>query len=303
MDLRDINYFTVLAEHSHLGRAADALGISQPALSKSLRRLESALAVKLVKRTPKGVELTAEGSALRRRASELRLSLQSVTREIKEVSEGRVGHLHVGIGAAISEEFLSSAFARLLKEAPRTMLNIRVSDNDVMVPAMKNGELDMIVNYRWKQPDETLYEHLYDDDYVVCAAAHHRLAGRKQIKLRDLVDERWALSEPVLHSQQRLHAVFRDAGLPPPNVGLECRSTAIRLRAVAKSDLLDFTSRSVVRQFGGPAVRILAVSELAWRRSVGLLRRKETYLPPVAGRFIDILRSMAKDQAAPVNAS
>ena len=54
MELRDIEYFAVIAEHGHLGRAADALGLSQPALSKSLRRLEQALQVKLVKRTPKG---------------------------------------------------------------------------------------------------------------------------------------------------------------------------------------------------------------------------------------------------------
>ena len=299
MDLRDIKYFTTVAEHNHLGRAAEALGISQPALSKSLRRLESTLAVKLVKRTPKGVELTTEGSALQRRARELWLSLQSVTREIKEVGEGRVGRLHIGIGSAISEDFLSDAFARLLKEAPRTMLNVRVSDNDVMVPAMKNGELDMIVNYRWKRPDETLYEHLYDDDYVVCAAARHRLAKQTQIKLRDLVDERWALSESSLGSQERLHAAFRDAGLPPPKVSIECRAPAIRLRAVAKSDLLDFTSRSVVRQFTGRGqIRILPVRELAWSRSVGLLRRNENYVPPIVTRFIDTLKSMASDTGA-----
>src|SRR5215211_4297918 len=165
MDLRDITYFNVIAEHRHLGRAADALGISQPALSKSLRRLETSLAVKLVKRTPKGVELTAEGSALQVRAGELRLALQSVAREIKEVSQGRVGDLNIGIGAAISEDFLAAGFAKLLKDAPRTKLSVRVSDNDVLVPAMKNGEVDMIVNYRWKHPDEIVYEHLYDDDF------------------------------------------------------------------------------------------------------------------------------------------
>ena len=57
MELRDIEYFAVIAEHGHLGRAADALGLSQPALSKSLRRLEQALQVKLVKRTPDTWEL------------------------------------------------------------------------------------------------------------------------------------------------------------------------------------------------------------------------------------------------------
>ena len=70
MELRDIEYFTVVAQHGHLGRAAAALGLSQPALSKSLRRLESALQAKLVKRTTKGVELTLEGSTLLARANE-----------------------------------------------------------------------------------------------------------------------------------------------------------------------------------------------------------------------------------------
>src|SRR4030088_1827111 len=105
MELRDIEYFAVIAEHGHLGRAADALGLSQPAISKSLRRLEQALEVKLVKRTPKGVELTAEGSTLLLRVRALRLSLQDVTREIADVRDGSVGHLRIGVGENVAEYF------------------------------------------------------------------------------------------------------------------------------------------------------------------------------------------------------
>src|SRR5215475_2176125 len=90
MELRDIEYFAVVAEHGHLGRAANALGLSQPALSKSLRRLERDLQVKLVKRTPKGIELTSEGSVLLLRVRDLRLSMHSLRREITDVGEGRV---------------------------------------------------------------------------------------------------------------------------------------------------------------------------------------------------------------------
>jgi DNA-binding transcriptional LysR family regulator len=118
MELRDIEYFAVLAEHGHFGRAAAALGISQPALSKSLQRLEGVLEVKLVQRPPKGVELTAEGTALRLRVDELRLSLKSVTREIKEIGAGLIGTLRIGVGGAVSEAFLALAFARLRQEAP-----------------------------------------------------------------------------------------------------------------------------------------------------------------------------------------
>jgi len=295
MELRDVEYFAVLAEHGHFGRAAAALGITQPALSKSLQRLETVLEVQLMRRTAKGVELTAEGLALQVRARELRLSLQSVAREIKEIGEGRVAQIRVGVGGAISEDFLAAAFARLRQDAPRTTLNVIVSDNDVMVPALRKGELDLIVNYMNIPMEAIGYEHLYYDDYFVCAAASHRLAQREQVELRDLLDAYWAWAEPSLGSQQMLRETFRDAGLPAPSVGLECRSTALRLRTVAKSDLLDFTSGSVIRQVASVDIKVLPVKELIWRRSVGVLRRKEAHLPRAVQRLIEILRSISKD--------
>jgi len=271
MQLRDIEYFAVIAEHGHLGRAADALNLSQPALSKSLRRLEQATQVKLVKRTPKGIELTAEGS---------------------------VGHLRTGVGPSIPEQFLSDAFTTLLKDAPRTKLLVSVSDNDLMVPALRNGELDLIVNYiSFLNPPEALVsEHLYDDEFVVCASAKHRLAKRKQVVLSDLVQERWALSEPTLVSQQRLHDKFREGGFPPPRVAFESRSAALRLRTITSSDLLDFRSLISIRQGTlASAVTTLPVKDLAWRRSVGIIYRQETYLPPALRRFIEIIKAKAKN--------
>jgi DNA-binding transcriptional LysR family regulator len=296
MELRDIEYFAVVAEHAHLGRAAAALGLSQPALSKSLRRLESALQAKLVKRTPKGVELTLEGSTLLTRVSELRVSLQNVAREITEVSEGRVGRLRIGAGLAISEQFLSAAFATLLERSPRSSLHVTLSDNDLMVPALLNGELDLIVNYHPPRlPEGLVFEPLFSDRYVISASANHPLAKKRRVTLAELADERWALSEPSLLPQQRLNEAFRDCGLPPPKIALESRSAALRLRTVASSRLLDFTSEAVIRQVGrDSAVTTLHVQELSMRRPVGAIRRKETYLPPVVHRMLDILRTVAK---------
>src|SRR5262245_12731396 len=128
MEWRDVEYFAIVAEHGHVGRAANALRLSQPALSKSLRRLEQDLQVKLVKRTPKGIALTAEGSVLLLRVRDLRLSLQSLRREIMDVGEGRVGLARVGVGFPGPEHFLSAAFAMLLKDAPRTKLVVSHSD-------------------------------------------------------------------------------------------------------------------------------------------------------------------------------
>lgn len=96
-----------------------------------------------------------------------------------------------------AEDFLATSFARLRQDTPRTTLNVIVSDNDVMVPALKKGELDVIVNYMNIAAEDVAYEHLCYDDQVVCAAAGHRLAQRKQVELRDLVEEHWAWAEPT----------------------------------------------------------------------------------------------------------
>jgi DNA-binding transcriptional LysR family regulator len=268
--------------------------LSQPALSKSLRRLEQILAVKLFDRTPKGVELTAEGTMLLLRVRELRLSLRNVTREISEMSDGRAGQLKVGVGAPVPEQFLSKAFADLIKHAPRTKLLVTNSDGDLLFPALHNGDLDVIVSYL--RPAEGLVcEHLYDDEFAVCASASHRLAGRKDLTLGELAQERWTLAEPTLISQCWLLDQFRAAGLVPPRVVFESRSLALKLQMVACSDLLTFAPRSVFREFAlASAVTTLLVKTLAWPFSVSVIYRKETSARPTVGRFVDIIKGTAQ---------
>jgi DNA-binding transcriptional LysR family regulator len=181
------------------------------------------------------------------------------------------------------------------------MLNVSVSDNDVMLPALHNGELDLIVNYLPASPLEALVcEHLYDDEFVVCASAKHRLAGRKHVTLAELAKERWVVSELTLLGRQRLHEKFRDGGFPPLHVALESRVASLRQRMVVSSELLEYTSRTFVRQAASAsAVKILPVDELAWIRPVGVIYRRETYLPPALRRFIEVIKATAKDIAVP----
>src|SRR5262245_42553862 len=114
MELRDLEYFAVVAEHGHLGRAAELLGLSQPALSKSIARLEDAMEVKLFRRTTKGMDLTAEGSLLLSRARELRQTVRNVAREVSDVSRGQAGHIKIGVGLSVYYEFLFAAIIELL---------------------------------------------------------------------------------------------------------------------------------------------------------------------------------------------
>jgi DNA-binding transcriptional LysR family regulator len=191
--LRDVEYFAAIAEHGQVQRAAAALGLSQPALSKSLRRLEVAMNARLLKRTPKGVELTSEGSALLARVSKLRLSLDDVTREITDLSEGRAGHLRIGM-AAVLAHVVPRVCSTLLKEAPRLTLQLTESPQSALVTALRNGTLDVAVSATADpRQDDLIEERLFDEESAIFASAHHRLANRRQLTLAELAQERWAL--------------------------------------------------------------------------------------------------------------
>lgn len=292
MELRDLEYFVVVAEHEHLGRAADVLGLSQPALSKSLGRLEGALQVKLFRRSAAGMELTAEGTLLLQRARELRQSLRNVAREISDVSRGHAGHIRVGLGPSVNDQFVLAAFAELLREEPRITMKVIVSDADEIMPLLHSGQLDVVINIQYPAPPAGLvYVPLYEDEQVVCCAPGHRLAGRSHVPLIELSKERWALTEPRLPSTQRLHEVFQANGLEPPRVAFESRSIELRIEVAAMSDLLLYTSRARAGRSasGQIALQALPVKELCWLRPIGVIHRKEPYLPPAVRRLIEIL--------------
>jgi len=297
--LRDIEYFVAIADHGNVGRAAESLGLSQPALSKSLRRLEVSMQTKLVKKVPKGVELTAVGSAFLAHVRRIRLALDDVAHEVADLTQGRAGHVRVGANQYAIDHVLPAMCGALLKDAPKMTLKVTVGSNDVLVPALRNGQLDLIISGIPLSPEgDFIQVHLSDDEFVVYASANHRLAKLKRVTIADLSRERWALLPDVLASQW-LRRAFEDSGLPPPEVTLETSSETLRLHAVASSELLGFAPRIYVRE-AAPRLRLveLRVKELAWRRPLGVRYRRDAYLSPAANRFIEILKTKAKEITA-----
>jgi DNA-binding transcriptional LysR family regulator len=299
MRLRDMEYFIAIGEHRHVRRAAESLGLTQPALSKGLRRLERALGAKLVERTARGIAFTSIGAVLLARMRQVRLSVDDVTREAAELVQGLAGHVRMGV-SPITAAYLPLVYSALRRETPKLTLEIVDSDNDVMVPALRRGELDLIFNFLNASPAEgTAHEHVLDEVWGVFASAKHRLAKAKRVTMGDVAREHWALSSVNIMPGNVLPRAFFDRGLSKLHVAVEARSIDIRLRMVACSDLLTFTSRRIVQQ-AATDVRLkeLPVKELTMRRRVGAIYRESAYLPPSARRVIELLKSTAGRLAA-----
>ena len=252
---------------------------------------------KLVERTSKGVTLTSVGAALLAQVQRLRVILLDIRREAEDLTQGSAGRLRLGVGATTVED-IADCCSALWREAAALSVQITVADNDVMIPALMHGELDLIFNVIPDSPYAgCAQERLFDDVFVVCASAGHPLARRRRLTMAELANEQWALSVPGVLNVQHLHRTFQARGLPPPRVAIEARPLRLRLQICASTHLLSFCARRSL-QLVAPRFRLkeLPVEELKWLREVGVIYRNESYLSPAARRMIRLLRGVAPQQ-------
>ena len=296
MDFRDIEYFAVLAEHGHVGRAAETLGLSQPALSLSLRRLEQAVSARLFKRTAKGIELTDAGSTLLSQVQRLRLARDDVLREVADLSRGHTGTLRIGAHPGVIDNLLGPTCSAMLNSAPNVALTVIVEANDEAVIALREGRMDLIVSIIPPAPYlDVTQEHLMDDRMVVFAAASHRLAKKKLVTMDDLEDERWTATAFSAHTWPLYKLAFQNSGKKTPRIVVQTTSLSFRDQLVASTDLLGTSSKRLLQQIKTRHdVVELPVKEFKVNRGVGVFQRKDAYLSPVARRFIELLRATAQ---------
>ncbi|OZI59225.1 LysR family transcriptional regulator [Bordetella genomosp. 4] len=119
MRLEDLDYFLAVARAGHVGRAADGMGISQPALTKGIRRLEDELKLQLFVRTPKGMELTMPGKAFYQRSLQARRELDEALREAGDLHRGSVGLVRVGVTPVVGGAGVQPGLCRVDGAATR----------------------------------------------------------------------------------------------------------------------------------------------------------------------------------------
>jgi DNA-binding transcriptional LysR family regulator len=301
MDTRDLEYFAMIARHRHLGRAAEALGLGQPALSMSLRRLEKSARAKLVTRTPKGVELTTVGAALLPHVRKLQLVREDLAQEVADLALGRSGHVRIGASPSNADIDLPEACRALLMEAPGVTLDMVVMNNDGLLPALRKGELDIAITHtRQLSQPEVIQERIRHDEFVAFCAAKHPLARLRSVTVNDLVDARWVAATSAsgeFGPLQILRQAFEARGLPAPKIVFTSDLVPFKLRAVADSDLLGTAVKgNVLAVAAGLALKILPVKDIDWVRPVAVAYRKDTYISPAARRLIEILKAGPRQQ-------
>lgn len=146
MDIRQLNYFVVLARLTSFGRAAEQLNITQSTLSRSIQTLEQELGLQLFDRGPKGALLTEEGMFLIDRAENILMSFNNMRHDIKLWTKGELGTVRLGLGPAVSGAFMADLLKEIVIRFPKMKIQAKIGDMRELRESLMAGHIDFLVN-------------------------------------------------------------------------------------------------------------------------------------------------------------
>lgn len=288
MDFRDLKYFEAIAEEGHLGRAAERLFRTQPALTKCIDRLEEELDAKLFERVGRGLRLTPVGEVLLARTRQMGVMMDETAREISDYAKGVEGHIRLGCTPTLAEHFLTQVCKELLVEANKVTIELKVSMNDVMLEGLRAGELDLVLGPVTQTNAAFVSEEIVQDKMVVMASPRHEIFSR-EITLETLLEYEWVLPAPTVASRQWLDSVFDSHGLSRPRVKISPTVLNMILPLVEETGLLGFASHLNLHT-GRTHLMEVPFPLTTMHRPMGLTYRRDAYLSPATQRLIKLIQ-------------
>lgn len=248
MDSRRLQYFLAVYDHGSLGRAASALSLTQPALSKTIHQLERELNVALFDRTPKGLVPTVYGEALSLHARVVDSELRHAEREIALLAGAAKGLVRVGATPSIAGTILPAAVRELRRDRPGIELAVFEGLAQSHAAALRRGELDLVVGgwARGMGPD-LASEVLREDVVRVFAHRGHPLAGRP-VDFAELTAQAWVLPPHSEFWLDHLDRAFVTRGLTPPAPAVTSNSAAFIVAMIQRTDALSYLPSLLVRR-------------------------------------------------------
>ena len=217
MDYRQLRYFLALADHLHFGKAANAVHLAQPSLSRQIASLEDQLGCALVIRNSRSVALTAAGQELQRHARKVLAGLDSAIQATQAVARGERGELKIAFTSMIAW----TAFPRLIKDFSNQFPGITLSLNELLpgdlVNAVTSGESDLSLSFKASVQAPLRYQALHSETLCIAIPNEHPLAKKNRITVAELIHHPFILSPrstaPLLFDS--IMSLCQNAGFDP----------------------------------------------------------------------------------------
>lgn len=296
LKLRHLQMLVALDQFRHLGRAAEFLSVTQPAVSKTLAEIEGMFGLPLFKRSTRGTEPTPAGASVVRFARSVLAGYERTRDEIAAEASGAAGRTSVGAMVVATPVLLAQAVERLKARSGHTTVLIEEGDLTRLLPKLRLGELDLFVGRLepgYAAPDlET--ESLYADPMVAVVHPGHALARRRKVQWADIATQPCVLPPPWASLRVKLEQQFFAHGLQPPADIVESASFLSQITFLQQRGAVAFMARTVARHFAGQGVvAVLKLPVAVELPPVGLITLRGQRVTPVTAQLVECLREVA----------
>ncbi|HQT47805.1 MAG: LysR family transcriptional regulator [Acidocella sp. 20-63-7] len=299
LKLRHLRLLVTLDEQRNLHRAAEEMGIAQPAASKLLAEIEDILRLPLFERHPRGLSPNVQGEMLIRSAKVVLRTLVQAGEEIAAFSNGDAGTVTVGTVMAPMVELLVEAIDRVRKTHPSLRITVELDVSDMLANRLLEGAIDFSLA-RIPHDMELAqfeYQELWGENIHFLCREGHPLAGRKDLTFRDLAACVWVLQPRGTPLRQVIERAYLSAGLGALENVINSTSAVMAMVMVDRSDAITAMEKQVAKLLSGVGrFRILDLKQDMCLEPYGLLRLSGRPLSPGARILYDAIADIAATQ-------
>jgi DNA-binding transcriptional LysR family regulator len=297
LDPRQLRAFLTIVRSGSLGLAAETLHVTQPALSRIIRRLESQLGVQLFERRSTGMELTSFGQALLPHATVLSEEASLAIEQINSLRGLGHGTLRIGAIGSVAITVLPTVLERMLAQWPNLHVQITEAVEDVLEAALTSNTIDVAIGGTIPESDDIVEvgEQKFTDRYSVICSATHPLQRRGKVTLAELLEIPWVMPAAEAEPRRQFNALVSRLGLRAPRVAVETRSPSVIKAMVARTSYLGWLPEPLfASEQAAGSIKRLHVAEMETRRRFFVYRRRRTFMPPTVQKFLETLAEIQK---------
>jgi DNA-binding transcriptional LysR family regulator len=300
MKLHDIHVFMAVVQVGSMGKAATLLNTTQSAVSRSIADLEGTVGARLLDRSPLGVAPTQYGRALLKRSTIVFDELKQSIKDIEYLSDPGAGELCIGGGVPHAHGIILVILDRLSRQYPRSSLQVVIAGTLELHDALRERRIELAFTRMAQSipPEDMDQDVLFEDPHIVVVGAQNPWARKRKVTLAELVNEPWTWPSPGSLVDSIVLDAFRANGLKPMRAAIYVDDPNLRIKLAETGRFLAIVPASTQRFHEKRAsIKVLPVELLTPHRQTGIITLKNRTLSPLAQRFIEAAREVAKPLA------
>lgn len=288
LDPKHLAQLSVIVEAGSFQTAADRLGLTQPALSRNMKALESRLGVSVFNRDGRKSIPNALGHRLARSGQAIRLAEEQASVLANQSTHGAVGELRIGAPPIVAGRFLSSALAHFIRDNPNCVVEMRTGLVYELRTMLERGEVDLVLGPQsLADPSDGLdFEPLIDDRVGILCRTHHPLTARRQVMPPDLAAQVWLAHSRGSLLRQQTEAAMTASGVKSMHIVCETDSIRSVLEIVSETDLITTMPRATTAPYLEDKLVFLDFDHPQFHRPLGAIRRASASDNPIERRFL-----------------